>query len=188
MAEAWQWSKSRVSRFLQRLEKRDMLVLESGTGQLVVSLCNYEVFQNTWDTSGTRAGQSAGHERDSSGTNYKKDEKQKEEGLSILEEADASPKQKRGTRLSPDWEPTDEHITAALEIGLSNEGIQNEADKFRDYWIAKSGQAAVKRDWLATWRNWCRNSKGFNGNNAGRKGKSDTIADAVQQAGLRGFD
>lgn len=79
MAEAWQWSKSRVNRFLQRLEKRDMLVSEIGTGQLVITLCNYETFQGQRDTSGTRAGQQAGHERDSSGTNYKKDEIQKEE-------------------------------------------------------------------------------------------------------------
>lgn len=29
---------------------------------------------------------------------------------------------------------------------------------FRDYWIAKSGKDATKTDWLATWRNWLRNS------------------------------
>ena len=74
MAEAWQWSKSRVDRFIKRLENRDMLVTESGTGQLVITLCNYDEYQGQRDTSGTRAGQTAGHERDTSGTNYKKDE------------------------------------------------------------------------------------------------------------------
>lgn len=74
MAEAWQWSKSRVDRFLKRLENRDMLVTETGTGQLVITLCNYDEYQGQRDTSGTRAGQSAGHERDASGTNYNKDE------------------------------------------------------------------------------------------------------------------
>jgi hypothetical protein len=29
--------------------------------------------------------------------------------------------------------------------------------KFRDFWRAKTGAAATKRDWDATWRNWCRN-------------------------------
>lgn len=28
--------------------------------------------------------------------------------------------------------------------------------KFVDYWRAKSGKDAVKRDWVATWRNWLR--------------------------------
>lgn len=33
------------------------------------------------------------------------------------------------------------------------------ADKFRDHWTALPGQRGVKADWLATWRNWCRNEK-----------------------------
>ncbi len=27
---------------------------------------------------------------------------------------------------------------------------------FCDYWISKTGAGATKRDWPATWRNWCR--------------------------------
>ena len=30
------------------------------------------------------------------------------------------------------------------------------AAKFRDHWISQPGQRGVKVDWLATWRNWCR--------------------------------
>lgn len=79
MAVAWGWSKSRVDRFLKRLENRDMLKSESGTGQLVITLCNYDKFQTFRDTSGTRAGQNPGHERDTSGTNYKKGKQEKHE-------------------------------------------------------------------------------------------------------------
>ena len=32
-------------------------------------------------------------------------------------------------------------------------------NRFRDYWIAQPGQKGVKVDWMATWRNWCRNEK-----------------------------
>ena len=32
-------------------------------------------------------------------------------------------------------------------------------DCFRDYWVAKTGQAATKRDWFATWRNWVRRER-----------------------------
>ena len=28
--------------------------------------------------------------------------------------------------------------------------------KFQDYWLSVPGQKGVKKDWLATWRNWCR--------------------------------
>lgn len=73
MAEAWQWSKSRVNRFLKRLENRDMIETQIGTGQLVLTVCNYDTFQGKRDVGGTRAGRKAGHERDSGGTNEKKD-------------------------------------------------------------------------------------------------------------------
>ena len=29
-------------------------------------------------------------------------------------------------------------------------------DSFSDFWTARPGQAGVKLDWFATWRNWCR--------------------------------
>ena len=32
-----------------------------------------------------------------------------------------------------------------------------EIEKFTDYWKAASGKTAIKRDWKATFRNWCRN-------------------------------
>lgn len=75
MAEAWGWSKSRVSRFLTRIESRDMIGTGTGTGQLVITLSNYDKYQGERDTSGTRAERKAGHERDTSGTNENKGNK-----------------------------------------------------------------------------------------------------------------
>lgn len=49
-----------------------------------------------------------------------------------------------------------------MAYALSQPGITSEeqvhriAENFRDYWIAKSGKDAVKRDWKATWRMWVR--------------------------------
>ena len=40
---------------------------------------------------------------------------------------------------------------------------EREYQSFRDYWIAKSGAAATKLDWRATWRNWLRNSEKYGG-------------------------
>jgi hypothetical protein len=70
--------------------------------------------------------------------------------------APPQPKQSRATRLSKDWQPTDADREEALKLGLANEEeINFEADKFRDYWIARA-TGATKLDWSAAWRNWVR--------------------------------
>lgn len=64
MCEAWNWSKSRVDRFLKRLEKRDMIGTDSGTGINVITVCKYNDYQNAPAGSGTPKLQ----KRDSNGT------------------------------------------------------------------------------------------------------------------------
>lgn len=59
----------------------------------------------------------------------------------------------RGARLPPDWQPSPADAEFATALGLKPPEI---AARFRDYWIAQPGQKGVKRDWPATWRNWCR--------------------------------
>jgi hypothetical protein len=44
---------------------------------------------------------------------------------------------------------------AARECGLSPPQVRETAECFADYWHAKAGSDACKRDWFATWRNWC---------------------------------
>lgn len=68
------------------------------------------------------------------------------------------PKAPRGARLQPDWALPDDWLSWT-RINFAHAGEQQvrvEADRFRDYWIAKAGQQACKLDWQATWRNWCR--------------------------------
>ena len=71
-----------------------------------------------------------------------------------------SPKRKsdsaRGSRLPPDWQPSEDDLRFAASLGMSPAEIRIEADRFRDYWAAQTGQRARKADWRATWRNWCR--------------------------------
>jgi hypothetical protein len=64
MCVAWDWSKSRVDRFLKRLEKRDMIGTVSGTGINVITVFNYDEYQNKPNGSGTAKTK----KRDSSGT------------------------------------------------------------------------------------------------------------------------
>jgi hypothetical protein len=51
---------------------------------------------------------------------------------------------KENPDLQGDW--TDDHIRLTAVM-------------FRNYWVAKPGRDAVKRDWFATWQNWCLNPK-----------------------------
>lgn len=62
-----------------------------------------------------------------------------------------------GTRLTPEWTLPQEWGEWAETQGLSGKEIILEGDKFRDYWIAKTGANATKANWEATWRNWIRN-------------------------------
>ena len=64
MCEAWGWSKSRVDRYLKRLENRDMIGTESGTGINVITVCKYDDYQNPIRAEGTPITEN----RDSSGT------------------------------------------------------------------------------------------------------------------------
>ncbi len=78
----------------------------------------------------------------------------------------------RGCRLPADFEPD---YDFAIEEGLPPERVKVEIAKFRDYWNAKTGKDASKRDWQATWRNWVRNSKNYKqGENYGKQTNSQT--------------
>lgn len=76
LAERWGWSKSVVDRFLGQLKNETMIGTDTGTGQLIITICNYDKYQTAPDAggtaSGTPPGTGAGQERDRSGTNKKK--------------------------------------------------------------------------------------------------------------------
>jgi uncharacterized protein YdaU (DUF1376 family) len=87
-------------------------------------------------------------------------EKEKEEPKgSSKKKAEGSSK---GTRLPDDWLPSETMIEDALAIGENlnihflRKEISDEADRFRDYWIAQPGARGTKTNWNATWRNWIR--------------------------------
>ena len=68
MADKFGWSKSTVVRFLTRLKTETMIGTEDGTGQLVVTICNYNKYQDQSEVAGTEdgtaSGTGAGQERD----------------------------------------------------------------------------------------------------------------------------
>ena len=57
LGDEWGWSKSKVDRFLTRLETETMIERKAGQGRCIITICNYEKYQEQRDT-----------DRDSSGT------------------------------------------------------------------------------------------------------------------------
>lgn len=79
-------------------------------------------------------------------------------GANTVPPAKAAGSTTRGKRLSKDWLLPKTWGEWALEqcSQWKREDVVRVAEKFRDYWVAKSGKDATKTDWEATWRNWVR--------------------------------
>ncbi len=65
----------------------------------------------------------------------------------------ARPARQKAERLSPEWLLPKLWGDWAVSQGMTAETARREAEKFRNYWVAKS-KDATKLDWEATWRNW----------------------------------
>lgn len=115
----------------------------------------FKAVNKRWEKSNENNGSSIRTNYDSNTNEIPKPEARSQ---SEKREANASPK-KTGTRIPDDWRPSEEDDTFAASQGLVKSQIDFEADKFRDFWISKSGKDGVKLDWPATWRNWIRNSR-----------------------------
>lgn len=71
LAEAFGWTKSTVDRFIQRLVQENMLIstrekngTRSGTGRSIITICNYDKYQNPLNVRGTACGTKLGQQRD----------------------------------------------------------------------------------------------------------------------------
>ena len=68
LGEAWKWNKNKVARFLDILAFGDMIGTEVRTGQTIITICNYNKYQDVGQFSGTDLGQEPGQSRDTGGT------------------------------------------------------------------------------------------------------------------------
>lgn len=87
----------------------------------------------------------------------------------------------KATRLSSDWEPTQEMIdycrTQRPEL---DPAVVTE--NFRDYFLSAPGVKGLKNDWLATWRNWVRRESSPNGSLFARSVHLSSTGSAVEDA------
>ena len=71
--------------------------------------------------------------------------------------------------MAQDWEPREQDIEW-VEKQLPIIDWRFEADKFRDFWIAKGER---KANWNAAFRNWCRQATVYQARLGAGKGRSD---------------
>lgn len=59
-------------------------------------------------------------------------------------------------KMATDWMPTVTMIEFAHANGMDARRVQDESERFRDYWI---GTGKPMADWEAVWRNWIRRNQ-----------------------------
>ena len=99
-----------------------------------------------------------------------------------LKKEKVTPSPKKGSRLPPDWKPSEADLTFSVSQNMTPEETKHEADQFRDFWISKPGAGGCKLDWSATWRTWCRNRRG-----AGQARKPISSGDRSKPTGMAGI-
>lgn len=186
MAEKWQWLEPRVRRFLGRLEKEGMIGCVADAGVNVVTVCNYDEYQAPSNIIDAQTDAASTQDRRSIDANKKEDNKYNkgerrdltvdptdqpsESGLAVGLPANDNPpekpaKQKRGTRvpdgdLPEEWAVEANHTREKAGMPLlGRRALAVRWEAFQDYWRGVTGSKGLKADWLATWRNDCRDPR-----------------------------
>jgi uncharacterized protein YdaU (DUF1376 family) len=89
-------------------------------------------------------------------------------------------KEKRKSRLKPDWSLTDQDWQYATSKGLQQKEIENEENKFREYYLS-SGSTWL--DWGIVWKRWVGRCVERSANQTGR---TDTRGNGSSSGGLSG--
>lgn len=93
---------------------------------------------------------------------------------------------RRAVSLPDGWVPSDRNIDDARKRNFTDEEINEQAERFRDYHIARG---TTFKDWDAGWRTWLGNVRRWNGagsRNAGSRSAHDIFAAGFLRAASRG--
>jgi hypothetical protein len=80
MAKKWGWSKQKVGRFLDKLQKWNAIRTENGRGQTVLTICEYRKYQGGVDAKRT----GNGRETDGNNPEYKEVKEVKKYNINII--------------------------------------------------------------------------------------------------------
>lgn len=79
LSEELGWSQSAVERFLTRLETEQMIGRATGQGKSIVTICNYDKYQQSEDETGQATGQATGQKSDRNRTAKEEGKERKKE-------------------------------------------------------------------------------------------------------------
>lgn len=187
LSEAWGWSKSSVQRFLSELERGTLIETTPGTVKQTITICKHTEFFQKEEEPGTVHGTVHGTD-DQAHYIVPARTDAPAQGINTLflepielqstkydtSCAPASPEPKsnvvsmtpakskgsagRGSRLPEDWTMPPDWGNWAMSKGMKKAQIVKEAEKFKNFWLAKSGKDAAKIRWDLTWQNWIINA------------------------------
>lgn len=161
LSRDWKWSRGKVRRFLSQCLKDGMITQETTHLTSIITICNYDNFQQSDTASGTTE-RTSGDTPSGQLTVHKQEIKnlrsEEIKDFSAVADKKKEPPAK-GTRIQPGWEMPQEWIDDAAErLSIDRGYLQRESERFADYWMAQPGSKGVKLNWQATWRNWVRNA------------------------------
>lgn len=158
LAEKWKWTHARVHRFFLCLKNETMIETRSESGQSLITICNYELYQIVPAYSETRS-------ETLSETRAKHVRNKEEEGEEVKNTPNPSyegytPKKisrKPGTRfeMPESGEPDDQYRAYAESLGWDQKKILRTFTKFGEYWINNQTKKAFKQSWYQAWCVWC---------------------------------
>lgn len=145
LAEAWGWSPSAVERFLTRLETEQMIGRATGQGRSVVTIRNYDKYQDVESETGQASEQPTGQRSDSDRTTKEQGNK----GTRVDPNGSTLPK--RAHRIPSDWQPVLTPAAQRVVDGWPPGKYGRELASFLDH-AADKGRTS--KDWQAAFRTW----------------------------------
>jgi hypothetical protein len=85
------------------------------------------------------------------------EERRGEEKRKDQERSSSRKRADRAQRLPDGWQPQPEPELIS-KLGVRKQHVDQELERFIDYWISQPGARGRKVNWQATWRNWLRRS------------------------------
>ena len=145
LGDAFNWGKNKVDRFLRKLVDHGMIGTVAGQSGLLITICNYDKYQDVEREDAEDVGTVAGQSRDT-----QEQGKQTSGDKSPSVDAPA----RKATRIPEDWEPQRPLPAEVAELVAQwpPGRLERELAGFRDYWLSRQRDAA-RVDWDRTWWN-----------------------------------
>lgn len=176
MADKFQWSKKKVECFIEKMKLWGMIKTDKGTGQNIITICNYETYQNNGDAQGDSQGDSEGT---AGGQQGDKQEEGSKKGKKVTKNL-AAPKIEKPTDVSESvWEDFKTHRktkkAGITETGI--DGIRKEA-AIAGISLEEAMREMCSRGWQGFKAEWLKKDKQGT-QNAPRTGNHKSAVDAM---------